>query len=138
MTQIFPEQYLQSVIRELVSSYDNYRLVLRTLRRRGPSWKRRSIENFLVIEKDSFLQIQNREKVLSRWLPDCEEIPLSLSAGLSSVEQQRIETLREKEMLMKEIRSAMNKLEQEQKKLRIPRSKPMQKESVPALIDITL
>ena len=133
-----PDQYLKSVILELEAAYQHYNQVRDQFASDKKHWKSLSLYNYLRVEKESMSRIRIREKVISGWLKDNPGLISSLAQEIESLESLRQRTVRENAHLMNEIRSAMNSLRSEQKSLRLPRRKPIKKESVPSLIDIKL
>ena len=133
-----PARYLLSLIRELEGLYTEYATLINNMTAKKSSWKTQGLQNFLILEGTLSRKAVAREKILHRFLQEKTVPPGSVSPALEKLDEFRQVALRDSLHLMKEIRFAMNKLEQEQKSLRIPRSKPMKKESAPALIDIRL
>ena len=139
MSRISPEQYIFSLIRELEQGYCSYSSFLISYKQNHlKTLKTASFENFLRREKELMTGILFREKTLRRWLKDFPALEEALSEALASLPVLRKRVVLENSLLKNEIASVMNSLKQEQKSLRVPRSKPIKKESAPSLIDIRL
>ncbi|OQY33624.1 MAG: hypothetical protein B6241_07435 [Spirochaetaceae bacterium 4572_59] len=139
MSRISPEDYISSLIGELEQSYCSYSSFLFFFKQNHlKSLKNGGLDNFLHMEKGLMAGLYVREKTLSRWLKDFPVQKGRQVKAIVALERTRKQIVQENRLLMNEIASAMNSLKQEQKSLRIPRSKPNKKESAPSLIDIRL
>lgn len=133
-----PADYARSLMGELERLYGDHLSRLNSFSSSQTTWKTPSLNRFLLWEKQSMSRIVKREAVLARWLKETSALALLAPGEAEGLPLLRRAVREKNDLLMKEIRSAMNRLREEQKSLRIPRTKPIRKESVPALIDITL
>ncbi len=130
--------YIHSLILELDQVYEEYGKILCTAKNNLKKWNNTSLSHFRIVEKESMDRIRSYEKTLSAWLNDQESLRTRFSPEISLLAVRRKDIFQENRQMMEEIRCVMYTLKKEQNSLRLPRSNPRIKESVPTLIDIKL
>ncbi len=133
-----PESYLNALLSELDLLYRNYISLLDNFSREIGKKKLQSLQNFLITERDCISRIILREKAYSVFAGLLPVLPESVRLKREELNGTGKKASARSRLLMNEVRSVMNRLKEEQKSLCIPRTKPIKKESVPALIDIRL
>jgi len=139
MTGHRPEDYIRSVIAELLDSYRQYLTILNQFMTAGHSRRSGALDQYLLMEKAAFGRIHSRETVLDRWCRDFPDQAAAADGALKELEILRNSVLSESSRIRTEIRSVMTLTKKELETLRLPRrTKSYGKESAPVLIDIQL